>query len=286
MDALCDAVRVVQSALATCPAGPKPPVTSVTFDEGTVCFILHKPRGPVQVSVVFAAPDLYPNSPALLICEDDSETAEQLCAIGEEFEDAAVLDRVITRICGACGVNSNWLKALSLDDGHMDDSRGSSQGEVYNSLSDNCSSYGEVYEEDEYSDDGGMSSGGLEEDEDKEWTVELGKRQGRWEKHEALRRERAANSAEGAASVQGRSASESVAHTRQIFDEQAAFKMLSKELLDIMRYVEGGQLPVWWALSGSLEAPTGCLLAPSSRWCWLHVLNYGRCPLFQLPRAV
>lgn len=71
----------------------------------------------------------------------------------------------------------------------------------------------------------------VEEDEDKEWTVELGRRQGVWEKFEEERR----LSLEGDKQQGGVSLSEEVAQNRQIFDTRAAFKMLSKELLSILR---------------------------------------------------
>lgn len=72
----------------------------------------------------------------------------------------------------------------------------------------------------------------VEEEEDKEWTVELGRRQGAWEKFEEERR----LSWEGENQPGGVSLSEEVAQNRQIFDTRAAFKMLSKELLSILRY--------------------------------------------------
>ncbi|CAD7702080.1 unnamed protein product [Ostreobium quekettii] len=81
-----------------------------------------------------------------------------------------------------------------------------------------------------------MSSvGGLVEDEDKDLTLELGKLQGRWQRHEEARVGAGGEGPEGEPSAPGRSAGESVARTRQIFDEGETFRILAKELLDIKR---------------------------------------------------
>ncbi|CAD7703570.1 unnamed protein product [Ostreobium quekettii] len=234
MKALRGAVSDLQGALVRHHADGDPPVASLVLDDTTVAFDLLKPDGPVHVSVVLFEADRYPKCAPLLACEDDLETAAMLDAIAVEFRDGGELARIVARICESCGLGCPELEALAAEGGATDS--GSNGGNAYGSDGESLGGSGFV---DGLSEEENASSFGLEEEEDQEMVEELGKLQGRWQRHEDAWRERArAGGEEGGPSAVGRSASESVAQTRQIFDEEETFRRLCKELLDIKREQE------------------------------------------------
>lgn len=62
--------------------------------------------------------------------------------------------------------------------------------------------------------------------------IELGRMQGRWDRHEEMLEKEEIGETK---ILKERSADEKVAEMRQIFDSKTAFRMLSKELIDIMK---------------------------------------------------
>eukprot|EP00983_Pelagomonas_calceolata_P031811 998317-Pelagomonas_calceolata.AAC.5 len=77
--------------------------------------------------------------------------------------------------------------------------------------------------------------------EDREMTIECGKRQGRWEKYETEREKQERD--------RPQSSEKAVAQRQQIFgDSKCAFLMLSKELLDLFKQQVGRRACFWAAL--------------------------------------
>ncbi|GMH42387.1 hypothetical protein BSKO_10306 [Bryopsis sp. KO-2023] len=200
----------------------KTALRSITFDEGTVDVQVATASKTLRVNVVLVAPEAYPASPALLMCED-VEANQKLASVATDFEDSAPVRKVVARILEVFG-----LDPILVEEAPEVGENGFAGSDVeFYSDEDAMEEGSDVFDED----DGGGSDIDFDDDdeEDKEWTVELGKRQGAWERLEEKKGSTADE--EG----QGRSVSEKVAQDRQIFDTKTPFKMLSRELLDILR---------------------------------------------------
>jgi hypothetical protein len=51
--------------------------------------------------------DTYPNSPAMVMCNDDDGVSALLQNVNEQFEDYAVLSDVLKAVCGLLGLGTS-----------------------------------------------------------------------------------------------------------------------------------------------------------------------------------
>lgn len=83
------------------------PLRSLTADEGGVDMLVatHARARAVRVTAVLVEAGYYPATPALLTCDDDPEIACALAPLGQEFQDAAP----VAKLVGREGETATWV---------------------------------------------------------------------------------------------------------------------------------------------------------------------------------
>ncbi|KAI8463576.1 MAG: hypothetical protein J3K34DRAFT_462370 [Monoraphidium minutum] len=265
--ALAEAVRGVAGDLdAIFPTGD---LLKLKVDDGSVraCFRAPDAGGErLAATVVYADPGAYPACGALIMVDGGGGARERLEALSERFQDRAPITLVLSKICDALGVvyEEEALRRHEPRGGRS--SAGGAATPTAAAASDgggapappSAANNGGAEPMSEGSDGGGGASGRSEggrsegggseggysggrgeedsddamsdqssDDEDRDLLVECGVRQGKWERHEA---ELVKASSSTALSMEQAAASK-----RQIFTAAEGFKMLSNELLAIIR---------------------------------------------------
>ncbi|KAK9830590.1 hypothetical protein WJX81_002568 [Elliptochloris bilobata] len=224
----------------------------------------------------------YDSSPVLVMCETCSKVSAQLQDVSDSFEDGGTLQTVLELVCHALELDAGWLQSGANEEAcqrmSRDDSEAGSEAE--------CAS--------QRSSDAGDDCWDMAENDNEALTKVVMQKLSRWERAEEAR-ERAEEEAQGTeASADARantlpnaasarvsslphavpagaalSMEEKLASKRQIFAPREAFKMLSRELSDLlMAHGNGvdfaadavGDNVFHWQLTFDRLTP-GCLLA-------------------------
>ncbi|KIZ04192.1 hypothetical protein MNEG_3760 [Monoraphidium neglectum] len=270
--ALAAAVRAVAADLDE--IFPTGDLLKIKLDDGSVyaCFRAQDSGERVTATIVYSDPSAYPHSGALVMADGDPAVASKLDGLAERFQDRAPLPLVLSKVCDALEVvyveealrrhdprgrssaggggaaaaaeaplpsAANNVGAEPMSEGSDGGNGGGGGGGGGGGLgSDNddedgrggaAGSADDSGSEDEAGRSGSDNSMSEQssEDEDRDMLVECGVRQGKWERHEA---ELAKATQATALSMEQAAASK-----RQIFTSAEGFKMLSNELLAIIR---------------------------------------------------
>lgn len=112
MHKLIAAVSAIQSQLGVIPGVIK----RLSRDEGTVTVSAFAPgsqrdEDALMFSILFVAPDDYPESPAWLM-SDNTAICDMLSAVADEFNGGATLELVLTRVLSLFGHEPDILQHL------------------------------------------------------------------------------------------------------------------------------------------------------------------------------
>eukprot|EP00798_Chlamydomonas_sp_ICE-L_P023076 gene23076-30268_t len=194
---LAQAFKDLQSQLQK--LGTSSCVEGVIFDDGSVVVSIQlQDTSIARVRIIFAEPQAYPNSPAIISPEDDQALdSEKVAEIMEQCQDKAHLNDVVIKVLRMYGLSLDLpveqprLQAKhDMDEDAMssgnndgpsdeyDDDDGMRVDEDYEYNSDNGDDSGD-------GEDHSDGSGGEEDEEERAMIIATAKRQRRWEDFES-----------------------------------------------------------------------------------------------------